>query len=725
MKNLKKIMAISLSLALLSLPLAGCEKTESGKFETLKISESFASYKLETKEIKAQVPDYKVKADLSNVVGIDRYNIAESVREKLATNAFVVLNNEYNDLEFFDTYEGNRYEKIPSFVTVDSLLHSFHLQFDYILKTAEIEKLNDELIAMTDNMLEASRKDAQDLKGTDWENASIKNLAFFGVAKELLGKDAKLTGEAAKRVEEELKLIEAKQPMQVSPIMSIGEREMQYEDYTQYQVRGHYTDKEHPELQTYFKAMMWYGRMPFLFKNEVSMQSAALLSKNLCKKEISRDWLDIYETTAFFAGDADSVTPIEASLALKEAYGGDVSTKAFKESKDAFKNFVSELKKLDKSRIETNPHIYKEDKKENKAETAGLKFMGQRYSIDADVFQNLIFSKVKENSKKELRTLPKLLDVPAAFGSELAVDLLENDGDFEFKNYKENLNKMQEEIQNIKDKIWQSNLYWAWLYNLRPILEEHGKGYPAFMQNKEWNLKNLNTFAGSYTELKHDTILYSASAMAEKGGAGEMVFDDRGYVEPVPEVYARMEALSKMMIEGLEKREMLSKGSKKSLEVLNKMAARFQKMAELELQNKPLSEDDYDFIREYGGNLEHLWYSRFTDGNQKMLDEDPAMVIADVASDPDGNILEIGVGEVRQMLVVFPIDGELHLGVGSVYSTHEFVLNGERYTDDMWRKKFRTERENKPKDRAWTKGYTVNTSYYDQTNFYVKYEDEY
>lgn len=48
--------------------------------------------------------------------------------------------------------------------------------------------------------------------------------------------------------------------------------------------------------------------------------------------------------------------------------------------------------------------------------------------------------------------------------------------------------------------------------------------------------KNLESFLGSYTELKHDTVLYSKQMLAEMGGGMEEM-DDRGYVEPEPEIF--------------------------------------------------------------------------------------------------------------------------------------------------------------------------------------------
>jgi len=70
------------------------------------------------------------------------------------------------------------------------------------------------------------------------------------------------------------------------------------------------------------------------------------------------------------------------------------------------------------------------------------------------------------------------------------------------------------------------------------------------MQNQAWARKDLNTLLGSWTELKHDTILYAKQVYAEMGGGMEGV-DDRGYVEPNPYLYARLAALVNLTREGL------------------------------------------------------------------------------------------------------------------------------------------------------------------------------
>ena len=38
---------------------------------------------------------------------------------------------------FYEVYEQNRYEQIPNFVTVDLMMHTYHLYFSRLMKQTE------------------------------------------------------------------------------------------------------------------------------------------------------------------------------------------------------------------------------------------------------------------------------------------------------------------------------------------------------------------------------------------------------------------------------------------------------------------------------------------------------------------------------------------------------------------------------------------------------------
>ena len=61
-------------------------------------------------------------------------------------------------------------------------------------------------------------------------------------------------------------------------------------------------------------------------------------------------------------------------------------------------------------------------------------------------------------------------------------------------------------------------------------------------------------------------------------------------------------------------------------------------------------------------------------------------IVTDIATDPNGTCLEVGTGNPSTIYVVVPIDGELHICVGAVYSFYQFEQPiSERMTDDTWR----------------------------------------
>ncbi|WP_287191600.1 DUF3160 domain-containing protein [Syntrophothermus sp.] len=137
----------------------------------------------------------------------------------------------------------------------------------------------------------------------------------------------------------------------------------------------------------------------------------------------------------------------------------------------------------------------------------GFRFMGQRFTLDASVFQPLVYREVKENPDGQRRVLPKVLDIPAAMGSGEAYAILKETGETRYRNYPENMAKMREYIKGLDKSTWTQNLYWSWLYSLKPLIQEKPEGYPPFMHNRAGVRKELNTYLGSWTELKHDTVL--------------------------------------------------------------------------------------------------------------------------------------------------------------------------------------------------------------------------
>ncbi|MDE6064583.1 MAG: DUF3160 domain-containing protein, partial [Lachnospiraceae bacterium] len=329
------------------------------------------------------VASYTVAPDLSNVENLGQFYFGEGLAAKLAQNGFVVCGG--GGSEFFEIYETNRYNQIPNFVTVDSMMHTYHLYFAYLLKNIERSYLSDSLTQLSNRLLAASIAQYEALKGTEWEHAAKRNVAFFTVGAKLLDDSTVVEDYVADMVSYELDHINSGEGVDVSEVSEI------YEDYSQYVPRGYYEGDE--KLEQYFRAMMWYGRMHFLQDNEDMDRSALLMTRAVAgDSEAYALWESIYAVTSFFAGESDDLGVCEYAPLIVEAYG-DASTKDLIGNEEAFADFHARTAALAPPQINSIPIA---DGTDNVI--SGFRFMGQRFTIDAAIMQRLIYSNVEEDS---------------------------------------------------------------------------------------------------------------------------------------------------------------------------------------------------------------------------------------------------------------------------------------------------------------------------------------
>jgi hypothetical protein len=662
----------------------------------------FARFQQPPVEITPSIHQEAVAPDLSNVY--NPFVLSQEQIDRLAQDGFVVTPG--TEKEFFTVYERARYANVPIFVTSDSLLHSYHLLFDKVLRTAERQHFIPLLKDLNAALLESTQAEYQTLKGTAWEEAALRTVAFVGVASKLLDPAVQIPAEASDLVEAEIALIESASGIRPSPIFPTYDYG---EDYTQYIPRGHYTMSE--DLEAYFKSMMWYGRMSFRLKTQnpeagrSESRMALLLVQALRNSQVNGSpalevWADLYSPTVFFVGRSDDLTIAQYIAVIDQVYGPDASLSTIADD-SLLDTFIETANQLPPPKI-LGMVIAAEDDEE--AQTKGLRFMGQRFVPDAYIFRQLIYRNVGTGSHR--RGLPKGLDLMAAMGSERAYQILDAAGDTQFENYPQQMEKVQNWLSGLTSDEWTETLYNSWLYSFYPLLDVPGEGYPAFMQTQAWQDKQLNTALGSWAELKHDTILYAKQVYAELGGgppAPEPV-PPKGYVEPVPEFYARLSALTTMTIDGLDERGLLNDLDRSSLQRLDELVRGFKAMAEKELTGEPLSDEEYNTIRFYGGELEHFVMAAADSESddpfaQQYMEEEPqAAVVADVATDPDPDndgapnpvVLEEAVGRINDIHVIVPLiqaDGSIALQVakGGVFSYYEFQWPAEdRLTDEAW-----------------------------------------
>ena len=107
------------------------------------------------------------------------------------------------------------------------------------------------------------------------------------------------------------------------------------------------------------------------------------------------------------------------------------------------------------------------------------------------------------------RVFPRGLDLFAVLGSDRALDVLDDLGDANYEGYGEAFRKMYDEMDDLDESYWNQNLYWNWLWVLKSLVGQYGRGYPAFMQTRAWQDRLLTMALASWAELRHDTSLYA------------------------------------------------------------------------------------------------------------------------------------------------------------------------------------------------------------------------
>jgi hypothetical protein len=678
----------------------------------------FASYSEIPVSLSESYQGYDLPVDLGTLTNAGQLSLNGDQTALMTENGFVAVPAEW--LEFFQLYETNRYQEVPSFVTTDSVFHVYHLLFDKMLRDLEREHFEPDIAALTRACLRSAEALATQLQGTEMEPIARRVWAYFAVADNLINTDATVPPEVADMVEAELALIEAHEGLRPSPIFSQAcpdgcdpcdtdpppeclDQPCMCEDYSQYVPRGHYTRSE--QLERYFRTMMWYGRINMRLQRPDETRMALLITYILLNTDVNGDpavdvWARVYDPTAFIVGKADDLGIHEYGALWQSVYGSNARPEAIAD--DALlQTFTYAARQLPPPQVNSMWVYIWEDEEQV---TQGFRFMGQRFTLDAYIFEQLVWREVGTMGNE--RWLPKGLDVMAAMGSQEAYDILDEMGETDYANYPEQMAQVQSEIAALELDSWTQNLYWSWLYALHPLIEPKGEQYPAFMRTQAWTRRDLHTALGSWTELKHDTILYAKQVMAEMGGGGPPLEPPRGWVEPNPEAYARLLALTRMTHEGLSSRGLLTENTEANLARLDDLLAFLLDASQQELAGKPLTDDDYERIRFIGGELEAMTLAAADpeegEGQPFFDEDDQAAVIADVATDPNGYVLEEGVGRIFEIYVVVPDGrGGLQSARGAIFSYYEFRWPmADRLTDEAWREMLAA--GNAPDRPAWT-----------------------
>jgi hypothetical protein len=644
---------------------------------------------------------------------------------------------------------------LPVYVTSDALLHAWHRSYDSMLEQLEetyLAQSLDEILGGMAGQVEAARKDygsgvlAGGLTDADY---------FLTVALSLLrGTPVKSRLDQDDRVAATLKACDG---LQMDDYDLFGR--VRKVDFSQFKVRGHYENSE--LLKKYFQAMMWCGRIDLRVAGNPREASprelgGAIVLHDLLKRAGKfEQWRQFDQMIQTFVGKTDSMTFAQLGGVLEKAGIKSPADVKGEETLTALQKDI-ETGKIGLQQIRSDGYLSPLGP-EKAVLPRSFTVLGQKFVLDSWVTSRVVFDDVIWNEKKVMRRIPSCLDVAfAALANDHVVpDLVDRMEDNltgrKFRdglNYQHNLAALRNVIDAQDKSAWEENLYMHWLACLRELsVPTTDKTYPEAMRTRAWAMKTTNTQLASWTQLRHDTILY-----AKQSYTGTTLCEyPFGYVEPIPHFWTRFETMAKRAADLIEKTPFPDRVVEKPYfgqlemkvalkDVQKRQAAFFRNfakqlgvlrgIAEKELAQKALAKEEESFLKKIveiefrgsGGPSYNGWYFGLFYKGPTDADKWDALV-ADVHTDtpdpmiPDpGCVLTQGVGNVELLLIAVDSGSDKMMYAGPVLSHYEFEMpETTRKSDSEWRKEIK---EGKlPKRPEWTKGYLVPGENKDAKNY--------
>jgi len=691
------------------------------------------------------------------------------------TNGFVV-SERLGDESFGESYYRVFHGDMPVFITADSILHAWHRTYLGMLEELEEFELSTLLEAVLTNMA-AALPDAWASYGNGPLRDSILDADYFlTVARSLWASQqvancVSVPGEEL-RVTATLGDIKA---LQLKPAPVFGSERMV--DFSQFQVRGNYTRPA--RLGRYFQAMMWCGRTelrvvtyPPNQENDIRQLGTAIILHHLLREAGQfENWWAIEQITRAFVGTTDSMNFLQLGQLLAAA---GIRSPADVPDLATLTNLQTRLLtgELGMQNI-TGDALKSPTSAEELKLPRAFTFCGQKFTLDSWALSHLVFDKVHwpcstncgpgcgttNINGKVARRKPSCLDVAFSVlgNTQAAPEILTrilNPGGVPFRDglpYQHNLLAVRNVVDSQSPEAWTDNIYTAWLGALRALSEPTvGSEYPEAMRTRAWAMKALNTQMASWTELRHDTVLYAKQSYTPF----VICSYPHGFVEPLPQFWASMKTLADVAADSIGSLPMpswtvtvpgrsiwsptvtsqlstLQSNQVAALQYFSAQMRTLQRIAEKELQQVPLDAVETDFLKSVvenhgvctGGPRFTGWYPNLFYRNAFWHPADfvefegcgrwDALVV-DVHTDtPDpfgtcdpGAVIHEATGDVHLMLIAVDNGPDRIAYAGPVLSHYEFEVPGvRRKTDEEWQTEFR--RGGKPPSPEWTRGYLV------------------
>lgn len=479
------------------------------------------------------------------------------------------------------------------------------------------------------------------------------------------------------------------------------------QDYTQFKPRSHYTNSSF--LKTYFMGMKWLMREKLYFWDPKLANTALTMINQIPDKEL-KEVLQLQEAILQLIGSDDDASIQDLQTFIKKHWwkvGQNLDEKAYEE-----------LQNLGNQRIistsYSTPEMGSTDEEAAKDMTRGFVFFWEKFTLDSYIF-DLLTAWTAEKEYLEKPNMQTAMIVPDLLENQTPATQLVNlwlqnksqewlileNKDCQFgtckhlSSYDNVKTQAKEKLKTeLKDPKIMDTTYHKWLkmlgYLFAPI-----ENVPYFKTLPQYIYKNILSYMGSYTELKHDTLLYVKQAYAELGGWGIEACIITVYPPalPVPKGYVEADINFINQLIWLNQNILKWFDDADNFKQFENYLQKIKSIALQQMNNKIISDEDFEWLRLSYDQLWELTYPRkiFWEASSKL---ERGALIADIFTSEGGNPLYEAVGRPLLMAVMIDDINGSRVVMWPIFSHYEFyssdnILESEqRYTDELWQEKY-------------------------------------
>jgi hypothetical protein len=513
-------------------------------------------------------------------------------------------------------------------------------------------------------------------------------------------------------------------------------------DFSQFKPRGRYDQNE--MSKQYFRSVMWLGRMDFRIaggenadQDQRELAGAIVMNDLLVRAKMKERWQQLDRVLLHLIGKSDSLNFSQLGTVLVDAkiHGADQVTP---DTLAAVRTRIQESK-IGEQHIRGEWFNVDPNDPRKFVLPRSFCFMGQRFILDSWVLSKIVYDDIIWDEEKIQRRIPSCVDVGfAVLGNDHLVPTLtqrmkDRSGKL-FRDgvpYQHNLAAARNIVDRLPESTWRESLYADWLGCLRELSKPTTDAkYPEAVRTSAWAMKTTMTQMASWTQLRHDTILYAKPSYT----SGVLCEYPAGFVEPVPHFWKRYEQMILRTRDVLAKTNAFHAKNKDEpgrlarhlmyMEIFVKASKMLSVISEKQVAQQDLSKEETKFLKETimlegacGAPSPNGWYPNLFTHRSDITDMDDAhkwvALVTDVHTDPPavpvgdpGCVLHQAVGNVDLLLIAIDNGKDRMVYAGPVFSHYEFETpNAVRRTNGQWHEEMRSGKH-APRPE-WTRGFVV------------------